>query len=149
MSNAAGPTISPVIELDSVSKTFGEVKSLFEVNFKVFPGEIVGLLGDNGAGKSTLVKTVMGFHVPDPGGKVFFKGNRINDWSVSKARELGIETVYQERALCEKQSIWRNMFMGRELRSRWGLLDVPRMREEAAHLMKEHMKFAFASMHKQ
>ena len=147
MTNAAEPTTTPVIELVGVSKTFGEVKSLSEVNFKVFPGEIVGLLGDNGAGKSTLVKTVMGFHVPDPGGKVFFKGKQINDWSVSKARELGIETVYQERALCEKQSIWRNMFMGRELRSRSGLLDVPRMREEAAHLMKEHMKFTSAAIH--
>src|SRR5579862_4554059 len=92
----------PVIELRNVSKTFGEVRSLTNVNFKVMPSEIVGLLGDNGAGKSTLVKSVMGFHRPDPGGEIYFKGQRIDDWSVARARALGIETVYQERALCEK-----------------------------------------------
>ena len=110
----------PVIELKNVSKTFGEVRSLSGIDFRVERGEIVGLLGDNGAGKSTLVKTVMGFHRPDSGGEIFFHGKRIEDWSVARARRLGIETVYQERALCEKQPIWRNMFMGRELRNRWG-----------------------------
>ena len=64
----------PVIELINVSKTFGEVKSLSQVDFKIYPSEIVGLLGDNGAGKSTLVKTVMGFHVPDKCGEIYFKG---------------------------------------------------------------------------
>ncbi len=137
----------PVIELRNVSKTFGEVRSLSGINFKVYPGEIVGLLGDNGAGKSTLVKTVMGFHRPDAGGDVFFKGQRIDDWSVARARGLGIETVYQERALCEKQPIWRNMFMGRELRTKWGLLDVARMRAECARLMSEHMGFTSAAVH--
>ena len=96
------------------------------VNFKVNRREIVGLLGDNGSGKSTLVKVVMGFHTPDSGGEIYFHGRRMDDWSVAKARSLGIETVYQERALAEKQPIWRNMFMGRELRTRLGLLDVER-----------------------
>jgi simple sugar transport system ATP-binding protein len=137
----------PVIELRNVSKTFGEVRSLSGVDFAVHPGEIVGLLGDNGAGKSTLVKTVMGFHRPDAGGEIFFKGKRIDDWSVARARGLGIETVYQERALCEKQPIWRNMFMGRELRTKWGLLDVERMRSESARLMSEHMGFTSAAVH--
>ena len=77
MNNVNKSLITPVIELVGVSKTFGEVRSLSNVDFKVFPGEIVGLLGDNGAGKSTLVKTVMGFHVPDQGGKVFFKGKHL------------------------------------------------------------------------
>ncbi|MDE2018674.1 MAG: ATP-binding cassette domain-containing protein, partial [Hyphomicrobiales bacterium] len=67
---------SPVIELRGVSKTFGEVRSLSGVDFEVRRGEIVGLLGDNGAGKSTLVKTVMGFHRPDPGGEIRFMGER-------------------------------------------------------------------------
>ena len=66
---------------------------------------------------------------------------------MAKARSLGIETVYQERALCEKQPIWRNMFMGRELRSRFGLLDVARMRAECARLMSEHMGFTSAAVH--
>ena len=137
----------PVIELRNVSKTFGEVRSLSGINFAVHPGEIVGLLGDNGAGKSTLVKSVMGFHRPDAGGEIFFKGQRIDDWSVARARGLGIETVYQERALCEKQPIWRNMFMGREIRTKWGLLDVHRMRAECARLMSEHMGFTSAAVH--
>jgi simple sugar transport system ATP-binding protein len=137
----------PVIELRNVSKTFGEVRSLNGVNFKVLPGEIVGLLGDNGAGKSTLVKTVMGFHKPDAGGEIYFHGDRIDDWSVARARALGIETVYQERALCEKQPIWRNMFMGREPRTKWGLLDVKRMKAESARLMSEHMGFTSAAVH--
>ncbi len=89
----------------------------------------------------------MGFHQPDAGGEIFFKGKRIDDWSVARARALGIETVYQERALCEKQPIWRNMFMGREPRTKWGLLDVKRMKEESARLMSEHMGFTSAAVH--
>ena len=147
MSEAQGTDRVPVIELRNVSKTFGEVRSLSGVDFKVYPGEIVGLLGDNGAGKSTLVKTVMGYHRPDAGGQIFFEGKPIHDWSVSRARGLGIETVYQERALCEKQPIWRNMFMGREPRTPWGLLDVKRMRSESARLMSEHMGFTSAAVH--
>lgn len=147
MTKATPPTSTPVIELRNVSKTFGEVRSLSNVDFAVYPGEIVGLLGDNGAGKSTLVKTVMGFHSPDPGGEIWFDGNRIDDWSVARARDLGIETIYQERALCEKQPIWRNMFMGREPRSKWGLLDVAKMRSESARLMSDHMGFTSAAVH--
>ena len=137
----------PVIQLAKVTKTFGEVRALFNIDFEVRPGEIVGLLGDNGAGKSTIVKTVMGFHKPDPGGEIYFHGKKIQDWSVARARSLGIETVYQERALCEKQPIWRNLFMGRELRTKWGLLDVKKMRSEAARLMSEHMGFTSAAVH--
>ena len=147
MSDAGSSGPVPVIELRGVSKTFGEVRSLSGVNFAVYGGEIVGLLGDNGAGKSTLVKTIMGYHSPDPGGDIFFHGKRIDDWSVGRARGLGIETVYQERALCEKQPIWRNMFMGREPRTKWGLLDVKRMRQESARLMSEHMGFTSAAVH--
>ncbi len=147
MADATTPTGTPVIELRNVSKTFGEVRSLSNIDFAVYPGEIVGLLGDNGAGKSTLVKTVMGFHRPDDGGEIWFQGRRIDDWSVARARDLGIETVYQERALCEKQPIWRNMFMGREPRTAWGLLDVRKMRAESARLMSEHMGFTSAAVH--
>ncbi|HEV7252180.1 MAG TPA: ATP-binding cassette domain-containing protein [Mesorhizobium sp.] len=147
MSDATAAGTTPVIELKNVSKTFGEVRSLSGVDFDVRPGEIVGLLGDNGAGKSTLVKTIMGYHRPDPGGEIVFKGERIDDWSVARARGLGIETIYQERALCEKQPIWRNMFMGREPRTRWGLLDVTKMREESARLMTQHMGFTSAAVH--
>ncbi len=139
--------VVPVIQLKNVSKTFGEVKSLSGIHLEIYPGEIVGLLGDNGAGKSTLVKTIMGFHKPDEGGEIWFKGEKIESWTVAKARQLGIETIYQERALCEQQPIWRNMFMGRELRNRFGKLDVKTMRTEAARLMSEHMGFTSSAVH--
>lgn len=147
MSNNEQVSKTPVLELRNISKTFGEVRSLSDVNFQVYPGEIVGLLGDNGAGKSTMVKTMMGFHRPDPGGEVFFKGDAVPDWNVATARQLGIETIYQERALAEKQPIWRNMFMGRELRNKFGLLDVRRMKAESSRLMSEHMGFTSAAVH--
>jgi simple sugar transport system ATP-binding protein len=147
MAEAAKAGQPPVIELRNVSKSFGEVRALSGVNFKVDRQEIVGLLGDNGAGKSTLIKVVMGFYSPDHGGEIYFHGRRVDDWSVARARSLGIETVYQERALCEKQPIWRNMFMGRELRTRLGLLDVARMRAECARLMSEQMGFTSAAVH--
>jgi simple sugar transport system ATP-binding protein len=138
---------TPVIQLKNVSKTFGEVRSLSEVNLEIYPGEIVGLLGDNGAGKSTLVKTIMGFHRPDEGGEIWFKGEKITDWNVAKARDLGIETIYQERALCELQPIWRNMFMGREIKNKFGRLDVKKMKSEATRLMSEHMGFTSTAVH--
>jgi len=138
---------APVIQLKNVSKTFGEVRSLSGVDLEIYPGEIVGLLGDNGAGKSTLVKTIMGFHKPDEGGEIWFKGEKITDWSVAKARDLRIETIYQERALCELQPIWRNMFMGREIKTKFGGLDVKKMRSEATRLMSEHMGFTSTAVH--
>lgn len=131
----------PTLRLVNVSKSFGEVKSLQNINFEIHPGEVVGLLGDNGAGKSTLVKIITGYHRPDPGGEIYFHGKRVEDLTVPKARALGVETVYQEKALADKQPVWRNIFMGRELTRRFGLLDVPRMRRETARLMTEHMGF--------
>ena len=91
-----------LIRMEHISKFYGRVQALNDVNLRVSGSEIVGLLGDNGAGKSTLIKVVMGFYAPDAGGEVYFHGERVDDWSVAKARGLGIETVYQERALCEK-----------------------------------------------
>ena len=146
-SASPGAEAPPVMELRNVSKTFGEVRSLAGVDFQVNPREIVGLLGDNGAGKSTLIKVVMGYYAPDSGGEIYFHGRRVDSWSVAKARGLGIETVYQERALCEKQPIWRNMFMGRELRNRFGLLDVAAMRNECSRLMSERMGFTSTAVH--
>lgn len=140
-------TDPPVIELRRVSKTFGEVQALSHVDFHVARGEIVGLLGDNGSGKSTLVKMMMGVHRPDPGGELWFDGVRVRDWSVPRARAVGVETVYQERALAELQPVWRNMFMGREPRNRFGLLDVRRMRREAAALMTGHLGFTSGAVH--
>ena len=124
-----------VLQLKNISKTFGEVAALHDVNFEVGDNEIVGLLGDNGAGKSTLVKIITGYHQPDPGGEVLWKGKRLDHFSVARAHAMGIEVVYQERALADKQSLWRNIFMGRELTTAGGKLDVRRMRAET---LKRH-----------
>src|ERR1035437_10364851 len=110
-----------MLRMVNINKSFGEVKALRNINFDVKPGEVDGLLGDNGAGKSTLVKIITGYHKPDPGGEIYWKDQKIGHLSVSKARKLGIETVFQEKALADKQTIWRNIFMGRELTKAFGL----------------------------
>lgn len=134
-----------VLQLKNVSKTFGEVSALHDVNFEVGDNEIVGLLGDNGAGKSTLVKIITGYHQPDQGGEYYWNGQRIHHLTVPKARELGIEIVYQERALADQQTLWRNIFMGRELTNH-GMLDVNRMRAETQKLMNTVMGFTSSAV---
>ncbi|GIV71091.1 MAG: ATP-binding cassette domain-containing protein [Caldilinea sp.] len=131
----------PTVRLVNISKSFGEVKSLENVNFEVYPGEVVGLLGDNGAGKSTLIKIITGYHQPDPGGEIYFHGKKVENLTVPKARALGVETVYQEKALADDQSVWRNIFMGREIANRLGFLDIKQMRAVTQRLMTEHMGF--------
>src|SRR5678815_4517238 len=128
------------LELKNVSKSFGEVKSLQNVTMHVDQNEIVGLLGDNGAGKSTLIKIITGYHQPDVG-ELYFNGQKVDHLTVPKARELGVETVYQERALAEQQTLWRNIFMGRELINQFGFMDIARMREETGKLMVQSMGF--------
>jgi simple sugar transport system ATP-binding protein len=129
-----------LVLMENVSKYYGRVRALDGVTFRVFRNEIVGLLGDNGAGKSTLIKIVTGFHAPDSG-TIRWKGESVDHLSVQRARELGIETVYQERALADQQSLWRNIFMGRERTKRLGLLDLPAMRAETEKLMLEFLRF--------
>lgn len=128
------------LELRNVSKSFGEVQSLRNVDFNVGFNEIVGLLGDNGAGKSTLIKIVTGYYQPDEG-ELYFNGEKVTRLSVQKARKLGVETVYQERALADLQTLWRNIFLGRELTNSFGLLDIKKMKEETIRLMVESMGF--------
>ncbi len=128
------------LELRNVSKSFGEVQSLQEVNLHVDQNEVLGLLGDNGAGKSTLIKIITGYHQPSSG-ELYFNGQQVHNLTVPRARELGVETVYQERALADQQTLWRNIFMGRELVTQFGFLDVKRMREETSHLMLQSMGF--------
>jgi simple sugar transport system ATP-binding protein len=128
------------LELRNVSKSFGEVKALRNVDFKLGRNEVVGLLGDNGAGKSTLIKIITGYYHPDEG-ELLFDGQEVEKLSVPRARDLGVETVYQERALAELQSLWRNIFLGRELKNSAGLLDVKKMQKETNRLMLESMGF--------
>ncbi|MFL7893421.1 MAG: ATP-binding cassette domain-containing protein [Anaerolineales bacterium] len=133
------------IELQKVSKTFGEVQALREVDFILGENEVVGLLGDNGAGKSTLIKIITGYYRPDEG-EMYINGEKIEDLTVPKARELGIETVYQERALAELQSLWRNIFLGRELKNRAGLLKINQMKQETHRLMIQSMGFTSSAV---
>ena len=133
------------LELRNVSKSFGEVQSLRNVNLTVGMNEVVGLLGDNGAGKSTLIKIITGYHQPDSG-EMLFKGVKVDHLTVPRARQLGVETVYQERALADQQNLWRNIFMGRELTTRFGFLDVKRMREETDRLMRGELGFTSSAV---
>jgi len=121
--------------MENIRKSFGEVVALDGVNFTVGYNEVVGLIGDNGAGKSTLIKILAGVYRPDEG-KIFIRGEEIRNLSVRKVRESKIEVVYQERALGEQQSIWRNIFMGREI-TRLGFLQIEEERAQAEKVMRE------------
>lgn len=120
-----------LIQTKDIHKFFAEVHALNGINLGIGHNEIVGLVGDNGAGKSTLVKILGGVYPWDKG-EMYVKGKKVkrSGYSVQNAREYGIETVYQERALTEKQCLWRNIFMGRELTNRLGLLRIPEMKQE-------------------
>ncbi len=133
------------LELKNVMKSFGGVQSLRGVDFYVDSGEVVGLVGDNGAGKSTLIKTITGYHRPTSG-EIYFDGKLVENLTVPKARQLGVETVYQERALADQQTLWRNIFMGREITTRFGFMNVKKMREETHQLMRESMGFTSSAV---
>jgi simple sugar transport system ATP-binding protein len=137
------PLTAPVLELRHVAKSFGGVNALHDVSLTLGAGEVLGLVGDNGAGKSTLIKIMTGYHRPDHG-EVYFGGEKVDDLTVPKARALGVETVYQERALADQQSLWRNIFMGRPLTRPGGFLEVAKMRQITAQLMNEEMGFTSA-----
>lgn len=110
-----GPTSDqPILELRGISKSFGGVRALADVDLSIRPGEVVGLVGDNGAGKSTLVKTMSGILRPD-GGEILFEGKRVQMSGPTEAKDLGIQTVYQDLALCDNLDAVQNLFLGREL----------------------------------
>jgi simple sugar transport system ATP-binding protein len=126
---------SPIIELKNISKSYGSVLALSGVNFQVNDNEILGLIGDNGAGKSTLIKIISGVHAPGSG-EILVDGETQKKWNVNIARLHGIETVYQDRALAEQQTITRNIFMGRERTGFLGFLKLKEENEEADNLMR-------------
>ena len=127
---------APVVELRNIVKRFGSVEALSGVSMTVRKGEVLGLLGDNGAGKSTLVKTLAGVHDPDAG-EIIVKGERRRPWTPMAARDAGIETVFQDRALAPQHSIVTNIFMGREIANPFGLIRGRRQMDEANRLMRE------------
>ncbi|HEY0807630.1 MAG TPA: ATP-binding cassette domain-containing protein [Pseudonocardiaceae bacterium] len=105
--------MTAVIQAEHVSKRFGPVRALRDVNLSVHKGEILGLIGDNGAGKSTLIKILTGYHQPD-GGRLLFDGQAVSLRSVVHARSLGIETVYQDLALVNDLPVYLNLHLNKE-----------------------------------
>ena len=103
-----------VVEMKGISKRFGTITALVEVDFYVAQKQVMALLGDNGAGKSTLIKILTGVHKPTRG-EIYFESKRVEIESPRVARDLGIETVYQDLALVNLMSITRNFFLGREI----------------------------------
>jgi len=118
----------PLMEATDIHKWYGRVHAVNGVSFTINRGEILGLIGDNGAGKSTLVKVLSGYHRQDRG-EIFIEGEKVNIASPADARALGIETVYQERALVDSMSLARNFYMGREPVSHTGFLKKRKMAE--------------------
>nr|WP_206323262.1 ATP-binding cassette domain-containing protein [Streptomyces sp. HNM0574] len=120
--------------LRGVSKRFGAVQALTDVDLEIRAGEVVALVGDNGAGKSTLVKTVAGVHGVD-GGRVEWRGRPVTIGRPHDAQHLGIATVYQDLALCDNLDVVANLFLGSELRGRGGVLDEIAMEKRAKELL--------------
>src|SRR5690242_15779084 len=125
-----------LIELRNIKKSYGNVFAVGGVSMHVDRGEVVGLLGDNGAGKSTLIKILAGAVRPSSG-EILVRGTPVHGWNAHKSRASGIETVFQDRALAVQQTIVRNIFMGREITTFGGLLDVRKEHSEAERLMRE------------
>ena len=130
-----------LLRTENLTKRFAGLTAVERVNLVIYPGEVVGLVGDNGAGKSTLIKLLCGVYQPDEG-RIFFQGREVRFLSPGQAREIGIETVHQDLALVENMDVSANIFIGRELvRCYLGglvkLLDRRSMDREARRLLAE------------
>jgi len=131
-----------VVRLENINMRFGNVNALRGINFAVGRNEIVGLIGDNGAGKSTLIKIMTGVLRPTDGA-LYVRDQRV-DWdkfSVRKAHEFKFESVYQEKSLGEKQPLWRNFFVGRQITNRFGFINVKKQKEIANEILKNQIGF--------
>ena len=129
MSDAA-----PTLELRGISKAFGSVQALSEVDFEVRDGEVMALVGDNGAGKSTLIKCISGIYSIDNGDLVF-DGKPVSIHGPKDASRLGIEVVYQDLALCDNLDVVQNMYLGRELHDYLQRLQEPEMEQKTAETL--------------
>lgn len=108
-----GPAREPLLELRGISKRFGAVQALTDVNLNVYPAEVIALVGDNGAGKSTLIKTIAGINIPDQG-EIIFEGRPVHFTGPRDPAALGISTVYQDLALSDNLDVVANLYLGRE-----------------------------------
>ena len=128
-------TEPPELELRDISKSFGQVQALTDVDLEVRRGEVMALVGDNGAGKSTLIKTVAGIHGSDSG-QIFFEGQEVHITGPREAARLGIEVVYQDLALCDNLDVVSNMYLGREAHNAFEVLNEAVMEQKTAETLK-------------
>ena len=152
MNQAAGVQVverdfQNIVRLEGVQKFFGPVRALYDIDLAIGRNEIVGLIGDNGAGKSTLIKIMTGVLAPSSG-RIFVRDSELSltDYSVRMAHELSIETVYQDRSLADKQPLWRNFFVGRQITNRFGFINVRKEKEIAHQILKESFGFRGAGI---
>jgi simple sugar transport system ATP-binding protein len=133
---------SYALRMVNIEKYFGLVHALKNINLEIGQNEIVGLIGDNGAGKSTLVKILTGVHRPTRG-EIYVAGRKIDPrkYSVKTAHKYGIETVYQDKSLGEKQALWRNFFIGRQITLPFGFINVKKEKEIAREIMLNTIGF--------
>jgi D-xylose transport system ATP-binding protein len=130
----------PVLQMKGISKRFGAVQALTNVDMEVRAGEVVGLVGDNGAGKSTLIKCIAGIHPVDEG-EIYFEGRKVNIGNPKDALNLGISTVYQDLALCDNLDVVGNLYLGREEKS-WvipplfGIVNEIKMEKRAIEVLR-------------
>jgi simple sugar transport system ATP-binding protein len=126
--------IAPLIELKGITKRYGAVDALKNIDLKIFPGEIIGLLGDNGAGKSTLIKILSGIVQPTSG-TIYSNGQQTRLRSRSESYKLGLETIYQDIALIDQMDIMQNIFMGREITNKFGFMKLKEMRQKSMDIL--------------
>ena len=126
---------TPLLQLNGITKTFGSVEALTNVDFEVRNGEVMALVGDNGAGKSTLVKCIAGTHTADSG-EILFEGQEVQIHGPKDAARLGIEVVYQDLALCDNLDVVQNMYLGREAHSILQVLREPVMEQRTGETLK-------------
>ncbi len=135
-----------LLELSGITKRFGGVRALDDVDFAIEPGEVVALVGENGAGKSTLIKVITGIYPPD-GGTIRYRGEPVEIRSRRDSQQLGIEVLYQELSLVGVMNAYQNVFLGKELTKRYlgfiELLDNERMRIEAERILLEQLGMDF------
>ena len=125
----------PLLEARGISKRFGSVQALYNVDLTLHAGEVLALVGDNGAGKSTLIKSISGNHRIDSG-EFFFEGRPVQIHSPKDTANLGVEVVYQDLALCDNLTVTQNMFLGREELTALKMLNAPSMQRQAAETMR-------------
>jgi simple sugar transport system ATP-binding protein len=149
--NAPPPTegadFTHIVRMEGVQKYFGAVHALRNINLAIGRNEIVGLIGDNGAGKSTLIKVLTGV-IPPTSGRIFVRDQEIDvaHHSVGRAHALSIETVYQDKSLGEKQPLWRNFFVGRQITDRFGFIRVKEQKRIAQDILLNTIGFRGAGI---